>query len=70
LAVIGALAIVVGGWFGVALSTMLSVNMIHNHYWAFIPGMDYGTALYVMLFPYLFAILWAFIGQVIKSTNS
>lgn len=64
-----AIAILAGGWFVVAFSNMLTINMLHNHWWAVIPTIDYSSSLAITFFPYIFALLWAFIGQAVKGNG-
>lgn len=56
----------VGAWLVSALSAMLGINMVHNHYWNFIPTITYGSAMAITFFPLLFATLWATLVRAIK----
>lgn len=65
----GSLLVIGGAYLIVGLSNMLTINMLHYYWWDFIPTISYGESLMVMLFPFLFAIMWRFIGELIKGSK-
>jgi hypothetical protein len=58
-----------GFWSASAWGLMLTISVIHNQWWDFIPTMGFGTALAISFFPLLFSTLFSIIGQVAKEIN-
>lgn len=56
-------------WAASAWSLMLTIAMVHNHWWDFIPTMGFGTAMAVTFFPFLFSVLFRIISEAVKEAN-